>query len=492
MRSRSLPGAIVFLAFLAGGLLVGCGEDRLPPIQELGTAPEHLSDVDISSAIDGALVVDERVSAEDLNVSSVDGVVTLSGTVPNLLAEERALEIARSTKGVVSVIDRITVEPAERSDSEIELDVLGALTLDPATESYEVDVEVDDGVVTLTGNVQSWAEKWLAADVASTVTGIRGVENEIDVDYAEERADHEIETDIEGRLESDVWVDDGLISVDVDHGQVMLTGVVGSASEKWRAERDALVAGVSSVENDLEIKWWARNEMRRAERFADMTDEEIRAAVDDALLFDPRVLSLAVQVSVENGVATLGGTVASLKAKRAAVEDAENTLGVWRVVDNLEVRPADEIADAELEEMVSDALQRDIYVDRDQIEVEVRGGIAYLDGSVDSQFEKSRAESVVGTVPFVVEVMNNIYVDAEWPLKSDEEIREDIEHEFYWNPWLMGSNIDVSVENGVATLTGTVDSWFETSIARQEALKAGAREVRSELDVLYGSPPYIP
>jgi osmotically-inducible protein OsmY len=442
----------------------------------------------ITSAIESALAFDESVSGENLGVSSVEGVVTLSGDVTNLLEEQRALQVARATKGVRSVIDQIEVQPLTRPDEEIEADVTAAFLVDPAVESYELGVDVQGGVVSVAGTVESWTEKYLATEIVRGIRGVKRVDNNINVDRAEDRADYEIEADIRSRLESDVWVDDALIDVEVKDGVVSLSGVVGSAAEKRRAEWDALIAGVVEVDTDnLDVEWWARDQMRRSERFADLTDAEMLLAVKDALLFDPRVSSVDVEVSVKTGVATLEGTVASLQAKRAAVEDAENTVGVWRVLDYLEVEPGLLVSNDELEALVNEALRRDTYVDSDQVAVEAIGGRVVLEGTVDAQFEKSRAEYLAESIRYTMEVENNLHVDAEWPLKSDSEIRDDIESEIYWNPWLTGAEIEATVEDGVAILEGTVDTPLERTLAEQEALEAGARSVENQLEVRYGT-----
>ena len=110
----------------------------------------------------------------DVDVSTSQGIVTLSGSVDNLLAKERAVKIAESIRGVRGVIDRITVTPVSRPDADIRKDILTALLQDPATESYQVAVSVQDAVATLTGSVGSYAEKQLAARIAQWSQGGQG------------------------------------------------------------------------------------------------------------------------------------------------------------------------------------------------------------------------------------------------------------------------------------------------------------------------------
>jgi len=77
-----------------------------------------------------------------VDVSTSQGVVTLSGPVSNLLAKERAVRIAASIRGVRGVIDRISVTPVSRSDADVRKDIQAALRQDPATESYRVAASV--------------------------------------------------------------------------------------------------------------------------------------------------------------------------------------------------------------------------------------------------------------------------------------------------------------------------------------------------------------
>lgn len=452
---------------------------------------EEVDDAEIAVAVESELWSDRGIDSHKIDVSATDGIVTLDGSAASLLAEERAIEIARAVRGVRAVVDEIDVAPPARSDADIREDVKAALHDDPAAESYEVRVSVEDAVVRLRGPVDSWAERRLAADVVRGVRGVRSVENDIMVDYAARRSDAEIAGDIESGLAWDVWVDASGISVDVSHGEVRLEGVVGSAAERARAVRDAYVAGVRAVDaGGLEVEPWAADRLKRESRPAARSDREIREAVMDAFTYDPRIYSARPEVSVEEGAVTLRGSVRSLSEKVAALSDARNTAGVWKVRDLLKVRPEDPAGDETIAAKVESAIERDPYLERYEIDVSVFSGRVYLTGGVDSLFEKIRAESIASGVSDVVEVIDNLRVDLVRPYESDWAIKDDIERELYWNPWLNDQDMEVVVENGIATLTGTVDTWFERQLAREEAIEGGAVEVRNRLSIAFG-PPYI-
>lgn len=447
---------------------------------------EAVSDSAITSAINTEYWVDSAVPANQIDVSTQEGIVTLSGSAGSILAKERAQAHAEATVGVRAVVNRINVQPAViRTDKELIRAIEQAWTADPATEDYEVTASAKEGVVTLTGTVDSYAEKGLCATVAKGVSGVKDIENDITVDYKTARSDYEIQQEIEARLKNDVRVDDYLITVNVTEGDVTLSGSIGSLQEKRQAKADAWVAGVKSVNGEeLEIRWWAREEMRRKSAYVSRTDEEIEQAVKDAFLYDPRVWSSQPNVEVSYGTVTLTGVVDNLAAKEAAEDDARSTVGVWRVVNHLKVRPEIPSND-ELESRVSAALMRDPYVERYAVSLETYNGWVYLSGKVNTSFEKNQAEDVAQRVKGVVDVVNNIDFDYEWTWKPDWEIREDVKSQFAWSPFVDGDDISVSVDNGVVTLIGTVDTWSERQDAEENAYEGGAKDVQNNLSVAY-------
>lgn len=445
---------------------------------------EDITDVRINRAVENQLLLDDAVPAHLIDVTTSDGIVTLSGSVDHLLARRRAGKIAAAIRGVRSVVNQVTIVPVIRTDEQIEEDVETALLEDPATRLYQVEVEVDGGTVILSGTVDSRARRDLSEEVAAGIRGVRDVENRISVEYPEERLDPEIEAEVERRLATDIHVNELLITVDVADGAVSLSGTVGSFSEKYRARRLAWVNGVTSVNDDtLTVEPWAKDEMLRETGTAVISDEEIRETINDALLHDPRVAAFEIGVEVDAGLAELTGTVDNLAAKRAAGEVARNTRGVWSVTNRIKVRPITELTDTEIAARLRGALARDVLLDRFEITVQVRNRMAFLSGTVNTRWERNRAEDLAARVEGVVEVSNQITVTEEWPWKSDRRIKSDIEDYLFWSPLVDEDRITVSVEEGVATLTGEVDSWREYNTALARAFAAGAREVNNLLTV---------
>jgi len=171
-----------------------------------GLAALDITDTNIEIAIDDALMQDQAVSSYLVDVSCANGVVTLSGSVDNILAKDRALAIAETVKGVRSVINRIEVNPlTEKSDPDIRTDVIQSLAADPVTELFDIDVSVDDKVVTLKGMVNSHIEKQTVGNVVKSVSGVKGVNNLILYDHKTSRSDADFANDIEKALPGIPW-----------------------------------------------------------------------------------------------------------------------------------------------------------------------------------------------------------------------------------------------------------------------------------------------
>lgn len=500
--STSRTIAKIGIALLVAGMLVNAVSGSAYALREL-------TDRRISMAVDDRLMDDTATPAWSIDVSTADGIVTLSGNVNNLLAKDRAEKIASTIKGVRGIVNRLEVESKFRSDREIEEDVQNALLRNPVTESWEMLATVNNNVVNLSGNVDSWQERELAATIAKGIRGVKGIDNDLTVDYDMERKDAEIAEEIKEVLRWNARVDDALINVSVDDGTVQLSGTVGSLAERTEAEREAWVAGVKSVDTaGLMVKWWARDDRLRSEKYTTKTDAQVEDAVKDAFLYDPRVNSFKIDVESDGGYVTLRGTVDNLKAKRSAAMDARNVVGVWRVDNRIKVRP-NTPSDRTIKENVKDALIWDPYLEKYEIAVAVNDGEVSLYGDVDSTFERGRADNVAARQRGVRDVNNYLtvndtdivvydpYVD-DWDVeaygwytihgdrytdRTDLEIKRSIESELYWSPFVDSDEVNVEVNDGVAALTGTVDTWAEHNEATDQALQGGAVTVDNDLSV---------
>lgn len=476
MNHRILPFLLASCSFATAAGLVA---------QAPSTAARDIDDTQIAAAIEMKLWADEAVNANDVDVAVNRGIVTLSGSVHNLLAADRAVEIAESTVGVRAVLRHIDVYSTRTgSDEDLEKSIEMALLDDPVADSYEVEVEADDGVVTLRGNVDSWQEREMASAVTRSVFGVREVNNEIDVGLVTMRSDEEIHADVVSRLKFDASLDSEHIVVTVDDGEVRLEGAVGSVADQRRAMSNAWVNGVKLVRaDDLEIRWWAGDAMRRDPAAVELSDTQIREAVRDAFFYDPRVRSYEPEVLVTDGRVVLRGIVSDLEARVAASEVARNVLGVHSVRNHLKVRPTEIPADDVLEERVQQALRRDPFVRDRAIVVDASKGWVSLRGPTSSEFEATRARHVTETVRGVTGVTAELTFPSTWIWRPDDEIKNRIEDHLLWTPAVDEKYVQVKVEDGIATLEGSVGSWSARAAASREARQAGARDVRNRLIV---------
>jgi osmotically-inducible protein OsmY len=446
--------------------------------------PNTINDAMINEEIELEIAIDQRVDAENIEVRTHDGVVVVDGWVEDIRSRERAVSIASSIRGVKAVVCDCEVRPVERSDMAIATDVKHAFALDPVADSYEIDIEVEDGIVELEGNVESFAEKQLSANVAKTVRGVKGIENELEIDYDANRKDAEIEQEVERRLLNNNLVNTRFIDVEVENNRVILSGAIGSAKHRDQAYAESWVAGVKDVDtSQVDVKWWIYDDITRTKEQVNMDDQETEEAIEDALMYEPRVNEFRITVDVEDGIAKLTGRVDNLKAKNAAERDALNTMGVWRVDNNIEVHSGDLPANSTVEDKVRTALMWNPITEKYEIEAEVNNHEVYLDGSVDTHYEKMMAADIASNVFGVINVVNNIEVEESEPMMSDSELKKSVEKQYTWSFEVDAPDIDITVNNGIVTLDGDVGTIREYNAAVENAFEGGAVAVKTHIRI---------
>ncbi len=214
------------------------------------------------------------------------------------------------------------------SDTEIHRDVLAELDWDPEVDAKDIGVEVDNGVVTLTGTVDSYTKKWAAERAALRVAGVRAVANDIVVKSPTTRTDTDIAKAVADALEANSLVPKSRIKVTVKHGWVTLEGDVDWRFEREEAESTARkVAGVTGVTNLVVVKQ------------PSVSPSEIKEAIERALVRSAEVDADRIQVHVEGGHVTLTGTVRSWAERQEAEAAAWRARGVTSVTNEIRVVP---------------------------------------------------------------------------------------------------------------------------------------------------------
>ena len=451
-----------------------------PPIEEA-----RLEDERIADAVRGELAVDPAVDPSRLSVEVADGVVELRGEVPHLLMSDAAVERAEMVHGVRAVLDLTELPRTTRPDGVVRAQVEEALRAGEAPPD-ELVVRVVDGVVTLRGSATSFAEKRLAERIARTVRGVREVVNQIEVRHVE-RDDAEILADVRAALRADRWVDEWLLTPEVDEGVVSLRGVQPTAAAKRRAIDAAWVEGVRAVDATLvEVEPELPPALRRppaGHRYPD--DAEIVRSIRTAIARDPRVAGAQVEASSQDGIVTLTGTVRSLAAREAAAETAETISGVWRVDNRLEVRARPAPTDAEIAREAERAIARAAAIDEDAVTVEVSRGVVTLLGSVATPYARIVAEEVIGRIPGVRGLDNRIEApERAAPPLGDAELLQNVIAHLEAHPYVDRDRIQVTVANGEVMLRGQVEDWRAAREAVRAAYEAGATNVLDDIEVV--------
>jgi osmotically-inducible protein OsmY len=214
------------------------------------------------------------------------------------------------------------------SDSEIHRFVIDELKWDSVIDETDVGVEVDDGIVTLTGIVGSYYEKKAAADAAHRVRGVLDVANDVQVKLTGDTTplDSDIAREIRLTLKVNVLLREEAIRTTVSGGWVNLEGWVSTKVQRDHAEEVVhRIPGVRSVTNNLHVSPAAEN------------PKVICEAIEEALERQAERTAERIDVTLTDGTVTLKGTVRSWAERRAALGSAGHAPGVRTVIDRLTV-----------------------------------------------------------------------------------------------------------------------------------------------------------
>jgi hyperosmotically inducible periplasmic protein len=178
-KSKGFVSAVLIVVSLA---VAACASTRTQK-----SVGEQVDDSVTTGRVKAALIADPVTKAHQIDVETFKGTVQLNGFVDTAASKERASQVAKGTKGVTKVQNNLTVKSDPRSasdvvdDSAITAKVKAALAGDPRTKAHQVNVEVREGVVQLSGFVDNSEAKSTAEELARAVDNVKSVDNELSV-----------------------------------------------------------------------------------------------------------------------------------------------------------------------------------------------------------------------------------------------------------------------------------------------------------------------
>ncbi len=214
-----------------------------------------------------------------------------------------------------------------KTDAIIKQNVLDELDWEPSIDAVKIGVSVEDGIVTLSGHVNTYAEKMFAEKAAKRVSGVKAVVEEIDVDILgrDKNSDQDIAQTALSNLRWNTTVPHEKIKLKVEDGWITLEGEV-----EWNFQRDAArnciknLKGVRGVSNLITVK-------------TAVEPQNVKQKIKNAFERNATIDADSVNVMVEGHKVVLSGSVQSWAEKRQAEKAAWSAPGVTQVEDNLRI-----------------------------------------------------------------------------------------------------------------------------------------------------------
>ncbi len=356
----------------------------------------------ITTKVKMTLITTDGVHANDINVDTIDGRVTLQGTVDTQDEKARAEVAAQKVDGVRELRNLLAVvAPAHQDavamkDDQIEKNVKAALERDQSLDDSNIGVaSVNAGTVVLSGTAKTMTDHLRALEVASAVPGVRAVASEV--------------TSPDTLSDAEIWHD--------TKSAAKQTGstVAGAAHDSANAVADASKNAAHGVADASKKAAGSVADAGKATA-GSISDAWITSDAKVRLMANTSTPAFDINVDTTDGKVTLFGTVPTAEAKRAAEAEARAVSGVKSVDNQLSiVAPSEqkqvETSDADIKKRVVERLDN-IPAIGDDVGVEVSNGTVRLTGKVDSQGDRLQAITTARATMGVRSVVDSLQVEA--------------------------------------------------------------------------------
>ena len=434
----------------------------------------------------------------DIQAEFKDGKLVLNGTVDSYYQKSRAEQIARGYRGVTDVENNLTVKQGEVNDQQLQQSIQNRLQRHGALRKMNLTADVSGGEVTLKGQVKSEQQKKLAENAIQGVKGVRNINNEIqvtgggavqagDADFAryrgyftgETKAEltgeqrNQVEEFLQNNFKNDPHLSDADLDVSLgENNAIELTGDVDSYAGKQAAERIVKQLGVQNVQNNIEV---------HADGGAGAvgTKKEGGTSIDT----DERGEETAVmpgQPDKKEGIGPESEDISKQREIEKRAADLEDKQGQQAT----QGAAMGEQRAEDLTTELKDTIENDAVLSGMDIDVHNADGVITLQGDLNSQYQKEHLMQLVSTTVGVTDVKDNTQIKREDLPKNDEELKKAVESQYFWSAAVDGDKIQVAVQDGTVTLTGSVNDAEQLKAAEMNAYEAGAKQVVNNLTVL--------
>lgn len=374
------------------------------------------------------------------------------------------ISISLLTDAAYSTVNVQNEDITNSEDKDITRAVEMKLRADEGVSAHLIDVRTKNGIVTLSGLVDTILAKDRACKIAETIKGVLSVRNVISVIPIIE-SDNQITLHVREVLSLDPAIDTSKIDIQVSDRRIVLYGKVGSWGEKELIGQVVKgVKGIKDIKNTIAIDYGEKR-----------LDSEIKADIERRFKFDRYLHDKLINVLVHNNKVRLQGIVRSAAEKSRAFNNAwvigvvsvdSSRLEVTRQIRNEPCRK-DKFLDKSHEEIkraIEDAFFYHPRVALFNITVEVNNGVVTLNGTVDNLKAKRTAKEVAMNIIGVRKVRNYLKVRPR-KLPHDSTVMKNIHNALSINPVTDRFDILTQVQNNKVYLYGTVDTFFDKNTA---------------------------